>query len=169
MRVGAIMYDRKNGEPIVILNDLEKRRALPIWVGVPEARAINMAAKGMQTIRPLTHELLNTTIERLGFLVKEVVIDQIQEGSFAASILLVNDHLHETILEARPSDAIALAMVADAPLYVSLDVLVQSSVPIEDDETEDFKEFVSSVKASDFNLLEPVQLPDDESTGEDAA
>lgn len=175
MRVGAIMFDKRNGDPIVILNDLDRKRALPIWVGVAEARAINLAAKNIKTVRPLTHELLLSTIEQLGSTVKEITIDEMEGDAFIASIVLEDDTRGRTKLDARPSDAIALSMIAGAPVYVSSELVMEASVAIEEEgdpiDEEQFKEFVKTVKASDFRLPEGLKgdVSDDEINEDETA
>jgi uncharacterized protein len=169
MTVGAIAID-KNGDPIVLLNDEEQQRALPIWVGLLEARAISLTSQNVKTKRPLTHQLIINTIQRLGYSVKEILIDATAESDgYTASIVLSSSNNNSggdgtVSIEARPSDAIALAIMSDLPVLVDGEVVAQSSLPIRRHESDDrkaFKNFVDNLKASDFKSTEPIELPND--------
>lgn len=167
MRVSAIGVDQKSGDPVVVLNDTENTKYLPIWIGLPEARAITMAANKIVSTRPLTHDLLFSTISELGYTVKQILIDNIQSQTFMATIFLSARPglgIRENIeIDARPSDAIALALTAGAPVLVSSSVVEQAGFPVEKEQSkEDFSSFVQTVKASDFKLSEKVELPPDE-------
>jgi bifunctional DNase/RNase len=167
MRIGAIGIDEKSGDPIVVLKDTENTRVLPIWIGLPEARAITLAANKVVSPRPLTHDLLYSTIEQLGYKVKEVVIDKIESHTFIATIYLHSpgsDGASALAIDARPSDAIALALKAEAPLMVAENIVAEAGVSVVQaaPKDEEFSEFVSSVKASDFKVAGKVELPPDE-------
>lgn len=163
MHVGAVALDQMTGEPIVVLNDGEKKRALPIWIGVPEARAIAMAVNNLRMARPLTHELLFQAVCSMGYEVRQVNIDGIDGGTFTAKIILSSeDGGDEITLDSRPSDAIALASMAKLPVMVAEALLQKASIQSprsqkreKAEEAKKFKEFVSGLKASDFNGLLP--------------
>lgn len=173
MRVGAIGIDEKSGDPIVVLKDFDNKLSLPIWIGLPEARAITMAANKIVSTRPLTHDLLFSTIKQLGYNVKEICIDNIEAHVFTATISLT-PQAHESNkpaldVDARPSDAIALALTAGAPLLVSDRVVKKACVSLRDEsaekaesETEEFSKFIQEVKASDFKSMGTIELPPDE-------
>jgi bifunctional DNase/RNase len=160
MRVGAIGIEKDSGASVVVLRDLENRRALPIWVGLPEAKAIGFAVRNVKSPRPTTHDLLLDTIKQTGHKVKEIQITDIESDTFIAEIVLTNKDDEAEIpslrLDARPSDGIAIAMLCKVPLFVAPEILAEASIsanPEEDEkEANDFKEFVNSVKASDFTL-----------------
>ncbi len=181
MTVEAIAID-KNGEPIVLLNDREQERALPIWVGLLEARAISLTSQRVKTKRPLTHQLLLNTIRRLGYSVKEILLDPAEGDDYAASIVLapMADYIEDSTaqgndagafrsIEARPSDAIAIAIMSGVPVLVDAEIVAQSSLAVHKEERAErlaFKEFVQNVKASDFKssnfkLSDPIELPGD--------
>ena len=169
MTVGAIAIGQ-NGEPIILLNDLEKKQVLPIWIGLLEARAISLAAHKVRSKRPLTHELLLSTIEQLGCNIKEVSIDSIENEAYVASIILgrAEDGAEKIKISARPSDAIAVAILAGSPIFVDGEILAQSSVAMDgqpDKEQKEFKEFIANLKASDFKSSENVELPDEDYDG----
>ncbi len=160
MHVGAVALDRQSGEPIVVLSDAENKRTLPIWVGAPEARAITFAVKKIPTARPLTHDLLFSLIKRFGYAVKEIRIESLNSKTYRAMIVLVKENGagHETkvMMDSRPSDAIALAVISEARVLVARDIVLQSSIstsPETDEQDEaDFKKFLEGVKASDFKI-----------------
>src|ERR1700722_16773511 len=91
MFVAGIALDARNGHPIVVLNDSTKRRALPIWIGMPEASAISRALDNVKPERPLTHDLLLNVISNLGFKVKQVEINELAANTYYATILLLID------------------------------------------------------------------------------
>ncbi len=159
VHIGAIGMDRSSGDPIVVLQDSGKSRLLPIWVGVPEARAISFALSKVSAPRPLTHNLMLEAIKSLGYVVKKVAIDGLEDGVFKATITLRSSGgragKQAIRLDSRPSDALALAALTDVPLFVTPEIFAQASIPadspFDEKETQAFKEFVKDVKASDFN------------------
>jgi bifunctional DNase/RNase len=153
MTVAGIAIDTRNAQPIVVLKEIDTMRTLPIWIGVAEAKAISYALEKTKSERPLTHELLLNTIEQLGYEVKQVEIDKLDKQTYAAILKL---HAKEEgkarmMIDARPSDAIALALAAHAPILVSPEITV-NAVMAPDEDTAEFKQFVSNLKASDFSL-----------------
>jgi bifunctional DNase/RNase len=117
MTIKGLMVDPITNMPIVILRDKDGQRVLPIWVGVFEANAIALQIENVTPQRPMTHDLLNNVIHDLKADIKKVVVSDLKENTFYALI-----HLSlggETmVIDARPSDAIALALRARAPIYV---------------------------------------------------
>jgi len=159
MYVAGIALDARNGHPIVILNDSTKRRALPIWIGAPEATAISRALDNYKPERPLTHDLLLNLITGLGYKVKQVEINELESNTYYATIILLIDdpeHKLDTTrsIDSRPSDAIALALRAKAPILVSAQVVADGTIPADyekdEEEAESFKKFIDNLKASDF-------------------
>lgn len=159
MMVAGIAQDARTGDPIVVLNDSTKRRALPIWIGVPEARAIRSALDNFKPERPMTHDLLLNSITTLGYKVKQIEINELAKNTYFATILLLIDdpeHRLDTTksIDARPSDAIALALRANAPIFVSPQVIADGTIPADfekdEEEAEEFKKFINGLKASDF-------------------
>lgn len=127
MAVTGLMLDPSSNVPIVILRDFDRTLFLPIWIGVAEAQAIALRMEGVAAPRPLTHDLLLQMCERLGGSIEKIVISDLREGTFFAEIHLAPEEARK-ILDARPSDAIALALRADAPIYVRRTVLDQAQV-----------------------------------------
>jgi len=122
MEIKGLMLDPSSNVPIVILKDTESQLFLPIWIGVFEANAIALRIEGMEPPRPMTHDLLRLTIEQLGARVEKIVISDLRENTFFALIHL--RHGEQAIeVDARPSDAIALALRSDAPIFVLRSVI----------------------------------------------
>ena len=125
MEVSRIRIDERRGEQVIVLKEREGNRVLPIIIGISEVTAIKMKISGVQPPRPLTHDLLATTITQLGGKLMRVVINKLEFNTFFAT-LVIETHTHETEeVDARPSDSIALALRAEAPIFVADDVLNQ--------------------------------------------
>ena len=122
MTIKGLMIDPITNMPIVILRDGEGQRILPIWVGVFEANAIALQIENVQTPRPMTHDLLKNVINDLKADIQKIVVSDLKENTFYALIyLLVNGE--PVAVDARPSDAIALALRARAPIFVEDSVI----------------------------------------------
>ncbi len=122
MTIKGVMVDPVTNDPIIILRDHDGQRVLPIWVGVPEANAIGLQIENVAPQRPLTHDLLRDVIHALDGSVEKVVVCDLKENTFYALIhLRVRDEL--VTIDARPSDAIALALRARAPIFVEESVM----------------------------------------------
>jgi uncharacterized protein len=122
MTIKGLMVDPITNSPIVILRDREGQRVLPIWVGIFEANAIALQIENISTPRPMTHDLLRNVIQDLKAAVTKVVVCDLQENTFYALIYL-SLHGETVAIDARPSDAIALALRTRAPIYVEETVL----------------------------------------------
>ena len=127
VKVGALIMDPNSSTPIVVLKGVNNEAILPIWVGAYEANAIALEIEKMVPQRPMTHDLLRNLITETGFRVQRVTVNDLLENTFYALIELVNDQGQIVTLDARPSDAIALALRADCPIYVAQNVLDVSS------------------------------------------
>lgn len=152
MEVHGVNLDVMTNQPVVILKDSGAKRFLPIWIGQFEATSILMELQGVKPTRPLTHDLLRSIVDALQMKVLKIVINDIQEGTFFARIFLKNKTL-ELDLDARPSDAIALAIRVKAPIYAVDSVVDKASIISEEgeeDEVERFKEFIETVNPEDF-------------------
>ncbi len=118
---------------VVVLRETNSRRYLPIWIGPFEADAIAMAIQGHEPQRPLTHDLLKSTISEMGGTVSHIFVNDIQENTFFARVVI--EQRGQTIeVDARPSDAIALAVRTEVPIYVEAHVLDQAGVFFDEDE-----------------------------------
>lgn len=153
MHVSGIVLEPQSRNPIVVLKDGESRRALLIWVGEPEANAILLGLEKIATPRPMTHDLLKSVFEALKAKLKQVRITAIRDNTFYAEIEVEQEE-HPVVIDARPSDAIALALRYQVPIMVAEDVVSQSAVPInqekDQEEAEEFRRFIENVKPSDF-------------------
>ena len=125
MEVKALIVDPIANMPVVILRDAEEKNFLPIWVGVFEANAIALQMEGITTPRPMTHDLLRNVIREIEASVVQVVINNLLENTFYAQIHLRHAGRSYTI-DSRPSDAIALALRMEAPVFVDESVLEKS-------------------------------------------
>lgn len=127
MKVHRLVLDPNTNSPIVILQDEETGAMLPIWIGIFEAHAIAMKLEGVDSPRPMTHDLLSNAIREISGTVTRVDVVDLQDNTYFARIhVLVGDKNHE--LDSRPSDAIALALRAEAPVYVANHVLEHSRI-----------------------------------------
>lgn|SRR5574344_407017 len=156
MKVMGIALDTRTGSPIVVLHDLDNRKALPIWIGSAEASAIIRKIEKLSVARPMTHDLIKTIVEKTGYKIDKVEINDVEKETYYATIYLVKGE--ETIeIDSRPSDAIAVAMRAEAPIFVTANVLMNGSVSTDtvkdEEEAAEFKDFIQSVKPSDFEKL----------------
>ena len=125
MEVSKIRIDERRGEQVIVLKERGGNRFLPIIIGISEVTAIKMKISGIQPPRPLTHDLLKNTIAELGATLQRVVITKLEFNTFFAKLILQTKEgaLHE--VDSRPSDSIAVALRADAPIFVAEDVLNQ--------------------------------------------
>jgi bifunctional DNase/RNase len=131
------------GAYAILLKELEGHRRLPIIIGAFEAQAIALEMEGIKPPRPLTHDLLKQITDNLGAIVNEVIIDELRENTFFAKIILEVSGLTQEI-DARPSDAIALAVRAEAPIYVASNVMDTAAfIPSEEDEIEEIASGIS--------------------------
>ena len=125
MEVSKIRIDERRGEQVIVLKERGGNRFLPIIIGISEVTAIKMKISGMQPPRPLTHDLLKNTIAQLGATLRRIVITKLEFNTFFATLIIESGQgeLHE--VDARPSDGIAVALRADAPIFVAEEVLNQ--------------------------------------------
>lgn len=144
------------GRALVFLSDTENRRMLPIWIGLFEARAIVSQMRESAFPRPMTHDLLKSVIEAAGYKVVRVRVTRLEEKTFYAALDLTNDS-GSVEIDARPSDAIALALRAEAPIYVAEEVLEEAEIPTEkadEEEMATFKRLMESVSVDELPLGE---------------
>ncbi len=127
MRIRGLMMDPVTNMPIVILKDNNSDSILPIWVGVYEANAIALEMEKVQTPRPMTHDLIKNVLTGLSVTVKKIVVTELKDDTFYALIWLERNGSTNTI-DSRPSDALALALRTDAPIFVDEEVLKSSKL-----------------------------------------
>ena len=151
MSIKGLMLDPVSNSPIVVLKDDEEKFFLPIWVGIFEANAIALQLENVTTPRPMTHDLLKNMIAELDARVTRVVINDLRDSTFFAQIRVITGE-RTLELDARPSDAIALALRADAPIYVAQSVLEQAQTisPDSDDQDEKMKKWFEQLDTEDL-------------------
>lgn len=150
MKVRGVALDQQMN-PVVLLVDQGETMALPIWIGQAEATAIAMELQGVKPPRPMTHDLLRSVLKSLSIGVTRIVVTDVKDSTYFAEIHLASNGT-ALVLDSRPSDAIALALRAEAPIFVAPHVAEQAIAlkkPL-DQEMEDFKKFLEKVKPSDF-------------------
>jgi uncharacterized protein len=134
VKIRALMMDPNSGTPIIILKDVNSETMLPIWVGAYEANAIALEIEKIAPPRPMTHDLLRNLIVELGLKIDRVVVTSLRDNTFYAVIEITGENGEPMRLDSRPSDAIALALRADCPIYVDLEVIQASRNTITTDE-----------------------------------
>jgi len=152
MTVRGIALDPITNMPIIILKDTEEKKALPIWVGIFEANAIALELEKVSTPRPMTHDLIKNILEGLGISVRQVVVNDLKDDTFFAVIEL-NDNGNVVNIDSRPSDAIALALRVNAPIFVTEKVVAQAKnteITEEREDNEQWKEWLENLKPEDF-------------------
>ena len=153
MDLAGVRVELPSNQPIVLLKEREGERYLPIWIGAAEAAAIALSLQGVVTPRPMTHDLMKNILEEMAVQVSEIVITELRDGTFFAVINMQrNGSAFE--ISSRPSDAIALAVRLNTPIYASEEVLSEASILIpngdEEEEVEKFREFLDQVNPEDF-------------------
>ncbi len=153
MEVVGVRVELPTNTPILLLRERDGARYLPIWIGTPEATAIALALEGIETARPLTHDLMKTLLDALGADIERVDVTSLDEGTFFAELVIESEG-EELTISSRPSDAIALATRAGAPVFASRELLDEAGIEIHDDteeeEIERFREFLDDVTPEDF-------------------
>ena len=134
VKIRALMMDPNSGTPIIILKDVNSETMLPIWVGAYEANAIALEIEKIAPPRPMTHDLLRNLIVELGLTVDRVVVTSLRDNTFYAVIEMSGADGESVRLDSRPSDAIALALRADCPIFVDSEVIQASKNSVSEDE-----------------------------------
>ncbi len=154
MKVAGIALDAVTRSPIVLLRDSDDRRALPIYVGQDQARAIISALEDQVPPRPLTHDLMVNILEEWDMTLERVIIHSLKDNTFYA-ILTVRQGEAKKEIDARPSDAIALALRTGSPIWVMEEVIADASIPVDQDadeaERRAFREFLANLRPEDFS------------------
>lgn len=161
VQLRAVRVDLQSNTPVLLLQETEgEGRTLPIFIGSPEATAIAYALQGVVMPRPLTHDLMKDALEALGVAVEHVIITELRASTYYAELHLVQGE-QKTIVSSRPSDAVALAVRTEAPLYVSDELMEAEGIILtlesdeDDDDTPDelvgqFRQFLDQVRPEDF-------------------
>jgi bifunctional DNase/RNase len=154
MKVAGIALDAVSRSPVVLLRDTTDRRALPIYIGADQAKSIIGALENQTSPRPLTHDLFVNLLDEWDMTLDRVVIHALRDNTFYALLSMVKGETRREI-DARPSDAIAIALRVDAPIWVMEEVVADASIPVDRDadeaEKQAFQEFLSNISPSDFS------------------
>ncbi len=167
MVIYGVSFDLVGKQPIVLLKTADGNRYLPIWIGQPEAAAILMKLQGAATPRPMTHDLFAEVLEQLEAQVVRITVTELKDNTFYASIT-VQQNGTELEIDSRPSDAIALAVRADAPIFAAASVIEESAIEFEGEEVNeeeivsDFRKFLENVTPDEF----AADVEDEEETAE---
>ena len=155
VQIYGVSFDMVGKQPIVLLKTIDDNRYLPIWIGHPEAAAILMKLQGADTPRPMTHDLVIDMLDQVETKVERITVNELRDNTFFATIVLSVGG-NEIEIDSRPSDALALAVRVQAPIFVAEEVIEESSIEfdqgIEDNEqvVEKFKDFLDDVSPEDF-------------------
>lgn len=153
MKVAGIALDAVTRSPIVLLKDASDRRALPIYIGQDQAKAIISALEKQTPPRPLTHDLIVNILEAWDMTLERVIIHSLQDNTFYA-ILCVRQGEAKKEIDARPSDAIAVAIRTNTPIWVMEEVIADASIPVDRDadeaERRAFRDFISNLRPEDI-------------------
>lgn len=153
MKVAGIALDAVTRSPIVLLKDGTERRALPIYIGQDQARAIMGALENQKPPRPLTHDLIVNFFEIWDIQLERIIIHSLQDNTFYA-VLCVNQGETKKEIDCRPSDAIAIALRTNSPIWVMEEVVADASIPVDRDADEEerqaFREFISNLRPEDL-------------------
>ncbi len=152
MKIKGLVVDPISKMPIVVLEDLNSERILPIWIGVFEANAIALKIENISTPRPMTHDLVKNFLEKLNISVEKVVVNDVRDNTFYAMIHCRYKDQAITI-DSRPSDAIALSLRVDAPIFVEDEVVKKAHSLKFDDNLEDsekLKKWLENLKPENF-------------------
>jgi hypothetical protein len=149
MKVKFLTFDSTSNGFVVLLMDLSNKTGLPIWIGPFEANAIAMKLKKIDSHRPMTHDLIHTVLKTLESQVMKIVVNDLKESTYYALI-----HLHrrgeEIVIDSRPSDAIAIALAVDAPIFVSEEVIEKARTIDFEKEGDQLKEWLQNLNPDDF-------------------
>ena len=158
MVIYGVSFDMVGKQPIVLLKTADGNKFLPIWIGHPEAAAILMKLQSQAPPRPMTHDLLSDMLEQLGAQVVRITVTELRENTFYAQITVQQDGT-EIEVDSRPSDAIALAIRSEAPIFAADRVIEESAIEFEgedvdqdqlDAEVAKFRNFLDEVTPEDF-------------------
>ena len=162
MVIYGVSFDLVGKQPIVLLKTTDGNKFLPIWIGHPEAAAILMKLQGATTPRPMTHDLVTDILSQLDAQVVRITVTELRDSTFYAQIT-VQQNGSEIEIDSRPSDAIALAIRAEAPIFVADRVIEESAIEFEGEEVNEdevqeivseFKQFLENVSPDEFAVEE---------------
>lgn len=145
MKVEGMLFDPRSNMYILLLKEIKGNGTLPIWIGKPEADSIALALGKVETPRPLTHDLIKNIADSLKLKITKIIVTDIQENTYYA-LLCFNDGKKETVVDSRPSDAVAVALRVSAPIFVEESILEQKS-------SDELEEWLKNLKPEDFGNI----------------
>ncbi len=158
VKVDTVRVNLMGSHRVVVLKDLDSNRYLPIWIGQAEADAISIQINGSRVVRPLTHDLIVNIIRDLSATVHYVLVSELRDDTFYARIILINREGKEVSIDARPSDAVAIAVRVNCSIFVEDDIMTQHGLEPEeegatvaDDELGAFKDFLGTLDTDDLD------------------
>ena len=140
--IKALLIDPFNNAPVILLKDLHSNKAMPIWIGESEAMSIALGLQHNSFPRPLAHDLMKEIIDGLGASVEKVVITNLKEGTYYATVFLRRADGEVVEVDARPSDSLALALRMGSPIYIAEEVFAASAIESPFAEEDAFQDFV---------------------------
>ena len=146
--VKALLVDTASNAPVVLLEGSSSKKVMPIWIGQNEAIAISLKLQGKDFERPLTHDLLKSVLDKLDQKLEQVVIDNLEENTYYATLMISSNDGESTEIDSRPSDSIALALRTGSPIYVDDEIFDEVAMEspfdeeIEDETDEEFENFL---------------------------
>jgi len=149
MKVKFLTFDSSSNGFVVLLMDLANKTGLPIWIGPFEANAIAMKLKKVNSHRPMTHDLIHNVLKTLESRVIKIVVNDLKESTYYALIHLLWKG-KEIVIDSRPSDAIAIALAVDAPIYVSEEVIEKARTIDFEKEGDQLKDWLENLNPEDF-------------------
>jgi bifunctional DNase/RNase len=144
--VEGMLFDPRSNMYILLLKEADGNNTLPIWIGKPEADSIALALGKVETPRPLTHDLIKNITESLKVKITKIIVTEIQDNTYYALVCL-NDGKNETLVDSRPSDAVAVALRVNAPIFVEDNVMEQKS------SSDELGEWLKNLKPEDFGNI----------------
>ncbi len=145
MKVEGLLFDPRSNMYIMLLKEVNGNGTLPIWIGKPEADSIALALGKIETPRPLTHDLIKNITDSLKLKITRIIVTKIQDNTYYALVCL-NDSKKETFVDSRPSDAVAVALRANAPIFVEDSVMEQRSA-------DELEEWLKNLRPEDFGNI----------------
>lgn len=145
MKVEGMLFDPRSNMYILLLREINGNGTLPIWIGKPEADSIALALGKVETPRPLTHDLIKNILDGLKIRITKVIVTEILDNTYYALVCL-SDGKKETYVDSRPSDAVAVALRVNAPIFVEEGVMEQKS-------SDELEEWLKNLKPEDFGNI----------------
>ncbi len=159
VKIAGIQVSLMSQHRVVLLKELDADRYLPIWIGPYEAEAINIELQNIEVGRPLTHDLLKNVIEALGGEVQYIVVSELREDTFYARIVIDVDG-RELDIDARPSDAMALAVRVGVPIYVAEEVMAEAGIVPQKDLSKEGAEAEKAERSAFDDFLSSLDIDD---------